>query len=302
MNVKKVVLSCVAASMIILLGGYSVSKAAEKSSEPKTALSPEKNTSKKIVMVGAANTRDLGGIVTKDGASIKKNKLIRSGELADLVPLDKERLVNDFKLTNIVDLRTDSEVASKPDPEIEHVKNFHYGVMKDSGVTASQEDFYKNLDKVNGVEYMEKINEELVTDPTARENYKKFFDVLLASENGSTLWHCTAGKDRAGFATMLVLSALGVDKKSIFEDYLLSNKYRKSENEKTIEQVKEATNDNKGAVENITAMMEVRKSYLQTAYDTMEKEYGGVNGYLKKGLGLTDKDISNLKAIYLTKN
>jgi len=302
MNVKKVVLSCVAASMIILLGGYSVSKAAEKSSEPKTALSPEKNTSKKIVMVGAANTRDLGGIVTKDGASIKKNKLIRSGELADLVPLDKERLVNDFKLANIVDLRTDSEVASKPDPEIEHVKNFHYGVMKDSGVTASQEDFYKNLDKVNGVEYMEKINQELVTDPTARENYKKFFDVLLACENGSTLWHCTAGKDRAGFATMLVLSALGVDKKSIFEDYLLSNKYRKSENEKTIEQVKEATNDNKEAVENITAMMEVRKSYLQTAYDTMEKEYGGVNGYLKKGLGLTNKDISNLKAIYLTKN
>ena len=302
MNVKKVALSCVAASMIILLGGYSVSKAAEKSSEPKMVLSPEKNTSKKIVMIGAANTRDLGGIVTKDGASIKKNKLIRSGELADLVPLDKERLVNDFKLTNIVDLRTDSEVASKPDPEIENVKNFHYGVMKDSGVTASQEDFYKNLDKVNGVEYMEKINEELVTDPTARENYKKFFDVLLTSENGSTLWHCTAGKDRAGFATMLVLSALGVDKKSIFEDYLLSNKYRKSENEKTIEQVKEATNDNKQAVENITAMMEVRKSYLQTAYDTMEKEYGGVNGYLKKGLGLTNKDISNLKAIYLTKN
>ena len=141
-----------------------------------------------------------------------------------------------------------------------------------------------------------------MTDPTARENYKKFFDVLLASENGSTLWHCTAGKDRAGFATMLVLSALGVDKKSIFEDYLLSNKYRKSENEKTIEQVKEATNDNKQAVENITAMREVRKSYLQTAYDTMEKEYGGVNGYLKKGLGLTNKDISNLKAIYLTKN
>ena len=93
-----------------------------------------------------------------------------------------------------------------------------------------------------------------------------------------------------------------MDKKSIFEDYLLSNKYRKSENEKTIEQVKEATNDNKQAVENITAMMEVRKSYLQTAYDTMEKEYGGVNGYLKKGLGLTNKDISNLKAIYLTKN
>lgn len=101
---------------------------------------------------------------------------------------------------------------------------------------------------------------------------------------------------------MLVLSALNVDKKTIFEDYLLSNKYRKSENEKTIEQVKEASNDNKQAVENITAMMEVRKNYLQTAYDTMEKQYGGVNGYLKKGLGLTNDDLKNLKEIYLKDN
>ncbi|MGH1661939.1 tyrosine-protein phosphatase [Enterococcus avium] len=101
---------------------------------------------------------------------------------------------------------------------------------------------------------------------------------------------------------MLVLSALNVDKKTIFEDYLLSNKYRKSENEKTIEQVKEASNDNKQAVENITAMMEVRKNYLQTAYDTMEEQYGGVNGYLKKGLGLTNDDLKNLKEIYLKDN
>ena len=101
---------------------------------------------------------------------------------------------------------------------------------------------------------------------------------------------------------MLVLSALTVDKKTIFEDYLLSNKYRKSENEKTIEQVKEASNDNKQAVENITAMMEVRKNYLQTAYDTMEEQYGGVNGYLKKGLGLTNDDLKNLKEIYLKDN
>ena len=302
MNLKKVVLSCVTVLTIAFFGGHTVHKAAEKSKEQTTSLASEKNTSKKIVLVGSANTRDLGGIVTKDGAVIKKNKLIRSGELADLVPLDKERLVHDFKLTNIVDFRTDSEVASKPDPEIENVKNFHYGVMKDSGATASKDDFYKNLDKVNGVEYMEKINAELVTTPTARENYKKFFDVLLDTKNGSTLWHCTAGKDRAGFATMLVLSALNVDKKTIFEDYLLSNKYRKSENEKTIEQVKEASNDNKQAVENITAMMEVRKNYLQTAYDTMEEQYGGVNGYLKKGLGLTNDDLNNLKEIYLKDN
>ena len=55
------------------------------------------------------------------------------------------------------------------------------------------------------------INQKLVTDPAARTNYKQFFNVLLNNKSGATLWHCTAGKDRAGFGTMLVLSALGVD-------------------------------------------------------------------------------------------
>lgn len=62
----------------------------------------------------------------------------------------------------------------------------------------------------------------------------KIFDILLANQDGSVLWHCTAGKDRAGFGTALVLSALGVDKNTVIDDYMLSNKYRADENKKQL--------------------------------------------------------------------
>lgn len=258
--------------------------------------------SRHIQLAGAINTRDLGGIVTKTGAKIKANRLIRSGELAGLTTKDKQKLTVGKQLNNIVDLRTSSEVAAKPDPALSNVHYNHYDVTKSLGTSASQADFFKNLDKVDGEAFMIDINQKLVTDPVARTNYKQFFNVLLNNKSGTTLWHCTAGKDRAGFGTMLVLSALGVDQKSIMDDYLASNKYRRAENEKTIEQIKVATHNNPKAVKTITAMMAVRKPSLQAAYDTMNKEYGGVNGYLKHGLGLTKADLNQLKTMYLTKS
>ncbi|MBC8931267.1 tyrosine/lipid phosphatase LipA, partial [Escherichia coli] len=80
-------------------------------------------------------------------------------------------------------------------------------------------------------------NKSFITDETSIQAYKDFFDILLANQDGSVLWHCTAGKDRAGFGTALVLSALGVDKNTVIDDYMLSNKYRADENKKAIEAV-----------------------------------------------------------------
>lgn len=303
MRMSQTIIPYVATTTLLLLAaGCTPQKNTKQSTAHQSTLVPKQNMSRHIQLAGAINTRDLGGIVTKTGAKIKANRLIRSGELAGLTTKDKQKLTVGKQLNNIVDLRTSSEVAAKPDPALSNVHYNHYDVTKSLGTSASQADFFKNLDKVDGEVFMSDINQKLVTDPAARTNYKQFFNVLLNNKSGATLWHCTAGKDRAGFGTMLVLSALGVDQKSIMDDYLASNKYRRAENEKTIEQIKVATHNNPKAVKTITAMMAVRKPYLQAAYDTMNKEYGGVNGYLKHGLGLTKADLNQLKTMYLTKS
>ncbi|MCB2660469.1 tyrosine-protein phosphatase, partial [Listeria monocytogenes] len=82
------------------------------------------------------------------------------------------------------------------------------------------------------------------------------FDILLATQDGSVLWPCTAGKARAGFGPALVLSALGVDKNTVIDDYMLSNKYRADENKKAIDAVAAKT-DNKKVIDGMTAVMEV---------------------------------------------
>lgn len=299
---KKALISILAtvtimASSGMILTGCSNSNASQTQKQSKE---PAVTPGTEIKLEGAINVRDLGGYKTTDGKTIKTHKLIRSAELAKLSEKDTETLRKEYNLKKIVDFRTDSEMKEKPDPKISGVEGIANPIMKDLGTSTSPKDFMKNLAKVeNPEEYLIKANKGFVADEFSRKGYTKFFKTLLDNKDGAVLWHCTAGKDRAGFGTALVLSALGVDKETVMKDYLLTNKFRKEENEKTIAQVAKATNNNTKAVNAITAMMDVREVYLNAAFDQIDKDYGSVEGFLEKGLGLTQDDLKKLKSIYL---
>lgn len=177
---------------------------------------------KEIPLTGAVNVRGLGGYETVDGHKIKPKRLLRGAQLGHLTTADIQKLTKEEHLDQIVDFRTESEVAQLPDPEIKEVSYLHDPIMKDTGQSTSMQDFMANLSKLENPEsYLIQANQQFVTDPFARKGYRQFFDTLLANETGATLWHCTAGKDRAGFGTVLVLSALGVPKETVVKDYLL---------------------------------------------------------------------------------
>ena len=252
---------------------------------------------KEIPLTGAVNVRDLGGYETVDGHKIKPQRLLRGAQLGHLTTADIQKLTKEEHLDQIVDFRTESEVAQLPDPEIKEVSYLHDPIMKDTGQSTSMQDFMANLSQLENPEsYLIQANQQFVTDPFARKGYRQFFDTLLANETGATLWHCTASKDRAGFGTALVLSALGVPKETVVKDYLLSNDFREEENQKTLAQMKGA--DEK-AREAMRALLEVRPSYIEAAFEQMEQDYGSVEGYLTKGLGLSQQDLQQLKKLYL---
>ena len=180
------------------------------------------------------NTRDLGGITTSDGRRIKKGMLIRSGELFAASESDKEKLSGLVGL--VVDFRTGTETVERPDPVLEGVRYIHLPVIREmkAGITREEqakkatmnEIFLRFADDPAGAEkYMENIYRGMLTDEYQVSRYADF--VKLASENGdrATLWHCMAGKDRAGFATAVLLYALGVPREGIIEDYLETNAY-----------------------------------------------------------------------------
>lgn len=281
----------------LLLGGCGSQPEEKAEANSKTAKTPQPGS--QIKLEGAVNVRDLGGYKTTDGLTIKPQKLIRSAELATITDSDKKKLASTYKLSHIVDFRTNSEVTAKPDPTMENVAYTHDSVMKDNGSSTSTEDLTASLATMDNPEtFLIEANKSFVTDETSIQAYKKFFEVLLANQEGSVLWHCTAGKDRAGFGTALVLSALGVDKDTVIDDYMLSNKYRADENKKAIAAVAAKT-DNQKMIDGMTAVMEVRESYINAAFDEIDAKYGSMEQFLTDELGLTDAKQTQLKKMYL---
>jgi protein-tyrosine phosphatase len=132
-----------------------------------------------------------------------------------------------------------------------------------------------------------------VRAPGARAAYAELLSEL-ATAPVPQLFHCTAGKDRTGWAAALLLEIAGVDRETILADYLLTNTFSSATRSKYLALIAEHLGDDKVAVYEPT--MIVDESYLQTAYDAAHELYGSVGGYLQDGLGLGDEMVGDLRA------
>jgi protein-tyrosine phosphatase len=115
------------------------------------------------------------------------------------------------------------------------------------------------------------------------------------------LIHCSAGKDRTGFATTLILSALGVGKDAIMKDYMLSRQYF------PIDIALARATQNYAPDESIMfdpkimlPVYEVQPEYLNTSFNEIEKQFGTMENYLSQQLGITEEMTIELKERFLT--
>ncbi|MFM2325993.1 MAG: hypothetical protein RIR31_195, partial [Bacteroidota bacterium] len=130
------------------------------------------------------------------------------------------------------------------------------------------------------------------TEPFGKR-YKPVFETLLNNNSDSAvLFHCTAGKDRTGICTALILYALNVDENIIMQDYLASNYYRQADNERMKKMLVDTYHMKEEVVE---GMMSVKESYLQSTFDAIKNKYGSINNFLKTEMGLTPKKHKMLK-------
>ena len=118
--------------------------------------------------------------------------------------------------------------------------------------------------------------------------FAEFFGHLLES-NEPTVFHCTAGKDRTGFAAALVLHSLGASHEEVLRDYLLTN-----------ERVKVPEGSRYGLPREVAAVMwRVQPEFLNAAFEAVDRDYGGLEPYLREGLGLGDQERARLRELYL---
>lgn len=114
--------------------------------------------------------------------------------------------------------------------------------------------------------------------------YKEFFSILSEKENAPLLFHCSAGKDRTGIAAALLLSALGVDRETVTEDYMLSAEHITKKYEFITREHPE-----------LKPLTTVRKEYLETAFRGIDEEFGGIERYLIDNL---EVDLDKLRELY----
>lgn len=263
----------------------------------------ENMTGTRIPLESLPNTRDLGGIRTADGRSIRLRRLLRSGALAGISDADREKLLKEYNLKTVIDFRTDTEREEKPDPEMEGVQIIINPIAEEEtmGITRGRRGLLELLDlKQDADELMMKIYPRLVGDTLSREHYARFFEYLLAQEEGAILWHCSAGKDRAGLGAALVLAALGVPESTIRADYLLTNTYLQPVNEQLIAQLAKVSGASAEKLAKVKIIFDAKEAYFDSALNYIKNEYGTATEYLKKALGMDKRKLQKLQRMYLT--
>lgn len=148
--------------------------------------------------------------------------------------------------------------------------------------------------------YMRKTYRSFVERPFSVSQYARFAgEAVSCAERGQAiLWHCTAGKDRAGFAAAIMLEALGVVRTDIVEDYLLTNERLAAMVDRLIAQFSgQLPND--AAHEAAERLFHADESYLQAAYGAAEDLYGGFDAFLERGLGIDDDARGHMQELFL---
>ncbi|WP_042381880.1 tyrosine-protein phosphatase [Streptacidiphilus melanogenes] len=229
------------------------------------------------------NLRDIGGYRTSDGRWVRMGAVYRSQALS-LTAADLG-VVNTLGVTADYDLRTTSEIAQAPDVVPSGATYTNLNVLANVTLTPTL------TSPAAAESYMEAIEQDFVTDPTARAAFGKLL-TDIADGHGAALYHCTAGKDRTGWATAVLLTLLGVPQETVMQDYLLSNTYYFDS--PAVQGMLKAMPGAQAAI--YTPMLQVQASYLQAGLAQVTASYGSMDGYAVHGLGLSPRTIAKLRA------
>jgi protein-tyrosine phosphatase len=263
--------------------------AAQAPSTTPTAAAP----SHLVTFEGSNNTRDLGGYTTTDGHTVRTGLLYRSAALNRVTPAGFAYLKSLGVRTN-VDFRSTDERAKAPVvwPADMDVKVFAVDYTMDTSglvalftggpvtaekTSAAMVQFYRQAPFQFGPQYKTLVHEILVG-------------------HTPVVYNCTAGKDRTGVASAVLLTLLGVPRETVVQDYLLSNTYYRPDMPRAGEpQDPQMAFFRTLSPDVIKALMGVDRRYLEAAFDAIESRPGGWDRYVHEDLALSDADVADLK-------
>src|SRR4030081_1183469 len=223
-------------------------------------------------LAGASNFRDLGGYPARDGRAVRWRQIFRSNHLGHLTEADIE-LLRPLRLNSPFDFRGTEERAAAM-CGVEEIA-VHSLPIEPTVVAALRGRLAAGapLSSFDALEVMRDSYRNYVRQNTA--SFRALFTHLL-EDRAPLVIHCTAGKDRTGFACALILHALGVPDELISEDYLLTNRFYRRDPAASPDLPEEVRQ----------ALASVEASFLAAAFEVIHADYGNLETYFSDGLGL----------------
>ena len=254
---------------------------------------------RRLPLMGADNFRDLGGYRTADGRTVRWGRVYRSSELAGLTAADMAYL-SEIGIEVIADLRSERERAQNPDPVIEPL-NPHELVLpvQQRGVEPNR---VQQMIQTGTISAFYSSDVMLTAYRSFVTDYGPQWALLLQQlqDPGSTplVFHCTAGKDRTGFAAAVFLLALGVPEETVLQDYLATNWYRRDFTNMVL-RFAPVYSLFRTEPEDVLPLLAARRDYLEASIDLMKERYGSIDAYLEESLGLTAEKRAALQREFL---
>ncbi|MBP5292827.1 MAG: tyrosine-protein phosphatase [Clostridia bacterium] len=253
------------------------------------------------------NARDFSGLHTTAGETIRSHAVIRSGSLFKATTKDEKKL-KDLGVNLVIDMRTPQERLEKPNQVFEGIEYLFVPLLNDqkAGISREAGASIKGMSKASTsrqhfrdmIPNLEELYPAVAQDDATLDQFsvvlKKIMEWVI-EDKGTVLFHCTAGKDRAGIVSMLLLTMLDVPKETIMRDYMRSNRYSNRESYKYLILATLFKFDTKLA-RLAFHVMHAERRYLEALYRYLESEYGSVLDFIKNRLHISDEELQAFKA------
>ncbi|MDD2469192.1 MAG: tyrosine-protein phosphatase [Desulfobulbus sp.] len=259
------------------------------------------------ILSTAPNFRDLAGISASNGGSgfvdtTSHGGVMRTGVFYRTNALNKLSHADWITLSALhidrdIDLRTPDEIYGTLVPPSAAAQD-----VVPEGATWTNINIYGTQGPIpspfwetpaNAVSFMQSGYQAFVSDPVQQNGFRTVL-LTLANDAGPDVWHCSGGKDRTGWTSVLLQSIAGVSEATIMQGYLATNSY-----------IAELIGTTKAYLlakypgwdpETIDALQGVQSNYLQAGLDQVVASYGSMSAYLTQGIGLTQADLYVLRA------
>lgn len=248
-----------------------------------------------IELDGAVNVRDLGGLPTRDGRETARARLLRADNLQDLSAADVTKLVRDFGVTTVVDLRSTTELAAEgpaPLDAVPGVCHAHHPVLPEVG---------SNTDVIaDALLARDRMDRSRYPDDPVCGHYLGYLEDRpdqvagalrsIARAEGAALVHCAAGKDRTGVVVALALTVAGVPAQAVVADYAASGE----RTEAIMARLRRSRVYARDIDSKPAGLHRPRPETMAAFLEQMQARYGGVEAWLA-GQGLGAADLTALR-------